>query len=141
MQQFSGPVVVTVLYLFFWYYLLLVVQRGTKYRLKEEYESNNEEFDRYFGQDEEMLAADRAVINTLEQMVPFLVALWLHSIFVSSFIATLCGGAYLGLRIIYPLLLGKKISKIQSKRVYVVTLPCYGLIFYMLVSSLWAVIL
>ena len=68
-----------------------MVQRGTKYRLREKYELKGEEFDRYFGQDIEMLAADRVVINTHEQMVPFLVSLWLHSIFVSPSFATACG--------------------------------------------------
>lgn len=138
MHEFAGPVFITVAYLLFWYYLLLIKQRGTKYRLKEKYESQGKEFDRYFGQDEEMLAADRAVINTQEQMVPFLVSLWLHSYFVSPFSATVCGGAYVILRAIYPILLGSRLSKIQSKRVYMVTLPCYSLIFYLLGSSLWS---
>ena len=46
---FKGPVVVTALYFGLWYYLLQVVQRGTKYALKAEYEARGEVFDRYFG--------------------------------------------------------------------------------------------
>lgn len=135
-EHFIGPIAVTVLYFLLWYYLLLFLQRGTKYRLKQEYEERGKEFDRYFGQDERMLAADRAVINTQEQMVPFIVSLWLHSVFVSTASATACGLVYVFLRSLYPILLGARLSKIQSKRVYLVTLPCYALIFYMLGSSL-----
>ena len=137
MQEFTGPIFVTSLYLLLWYYLLLILQRGTKYRLKNEYEAKGLEFDRYFGGDEAMLAADRAVINTQEQMTPFLAALWLHAVFVSPLVATWCGGVYVALRALYPMLLGKRLSKIQSKRVYWVTLPCYGIIFYLLASTAW----
>lgn len=84
-----------------------------------------------------MLAADRAVINTQEQMVPFLCALWLHAIFVSPVHATWCGTAYVLLRALYPAILGKRLSKIQSKRVYWVTLPCYLIVFYLLGSTAW----
>ena len=137
---YSGPVLVTVAYFSLWYYLLLILQRSTKYRLKREYEAEGKVFDRYFGQDEQMLAADRAVINTQEQMVPFISALWLHAIFASPIYATWCGGIYVLLRSIYPLLLGKKVSKVQSKRVYWVTLPSYLLILYMLGSTAWMAI-
>ena len=137
MHEFAAPLIVTVSYFILWYYLLLILQRGTKYRLKGEYEASGREFDRYFGQDEEMLSADRAVINTQEQMVPFLASLWLHAFFVSPSSASIFGGVYVGLRALYPVLLGRKVSKIQTKRVYMVTLPCYCLIFYMLGSSVW----
>ncbi len=80
---FRGPVVVTALYFGLWYYLLLSLQRGTKYALQAEYAARGEVFDRYFGQDGRMLAADRAVANTHEQMVPFLLSMWLHAVFVS----------------------------------------------------------
>lgn len=85
-----------------------------------------------------MLAADRAVINTQEQMVPFLSALWLHAVFVSTPSATWLGAVYIALRSFYPLLLGKKVSKIQNKRVYLVTLPCYAIVFYLIGSTVWS---
>jgi len=135
---YVGPLLVTTAYFVLWYFLLFVLQRGAKYRLKKEYEAEGKVFDRYFGQDEEMLAVDRAVINTQEQMVPFLVSLWLHATFVSITTTSWLGGVYVILRAVYPFLLGKKVSKVQSKRVYIVTLPCYGLIFYLLGSSVWA---
>lgn len=136
-QAFLGPIAVTAAYFALWYYLLLIRQRGTKYRLQAEYRARGEVFDRYFGQDEEMLAADRAVINTQEQMLPFLAGLWLHALFVSTAGATYLGALYVVLRAFYPLLLGRKLSKIQSKRVYLATLPCYLIVFYFLGSTLW----
>ena len=129
--NYSGPILVTVLYLVFWYYLLLILQRGTKYRLKEKYEKQGREFDRYFGQDNEMLSADRAVINTQEQMVPFLLSMWLHAIFVSVSVATILGVIYVVIRALYPILLGNEVSKIQTKRVYFATLPGYLIVFYL----------
>lgn len=136
-SMYSGPIFVTSAYFLLWYYLLLGVQRGTKYRLIAEYEAEGKVFDRYFGQDEQMLAADRAVANTQEQMVPFLAALWLYAIFVSPSIATWLGGIYVVLRTIYPMLLGKRVSKTQTKKVGFVTTPCYLIIFYMLGALTW----
>lgn len=135
---FQGPTVVTAAYFCLWYYLLLVVQRGTKYRLLAEYAARGEVFDRYFCQDGQMLAADRAVINTQEQMVPFLVSLWMYSAFVSVEHATSLGAAYVLLRALYPTLLGKNVSKTQSKRVFVATGPAYAIVFYMLGSTAYA---
>ena len=131
-QAYASPIVVTIAYFALWYYLLLGVQRGTKYRLKARYAGEGKEFDRYFGQDPEMLAADRAVANTLEQMGPFLASLWLFAVFVSPDQAGWYGGAYVVLRAGYPLLLGKRVSKVQSKRVALVTFPAYLIIFAML---------
>jgi hypothetical protein len=68
LAQLRGPVVVTVAYFVFWYSLLFGLQTRTKYRLKARYEKRGEVFDRYFGQDEEMLAVDRVVGNTHEQI-------------------------------------------------------------------------
>ena len=138
-ETFRGPVLVTVAYFALWYYLLLGSQRGTKYRLAEEYAALGEVFDRYFGQDGRMLAVDRAVANTLEQMVPFLVALWLHAALVSPPHATVLGAVYVALRAVYPLLLGKSLSKTQSKRVFLATGPCYLIVFYLLGSVAYTV--
>lgn len=134
---YRGPIVVTAAYFGLWYYLLLGLQRGTKYKLLAEYAARGEEFDRYFGQDARMLAADRAVINTQEQMVPFLSSLWLHAVFVSPSQATYLGLAYVVLRSIYPVMLGKSLSKTQSKRVFLVTGPAYGIVFYLLGSTVY----
>ena len=139
-MMLKGPIIITVIYFMMWYYLLFFLQRKTKYRLQEKYKREGKEFDRYFGQDDEMLSADRAVINTQEQMVPFIMALWLCSIFVSPVLATWCGGLYIILRLFYPLLLGRRVSKIQSKRVYFVTFTSYLIIFFMFGSIIWTVL-
>lgn len=133
-----GPLAVTVAYFLLWYSLLFGLQTRTKYRLKARYQEEGRVFDRYFGQDEEMLAADRAVSNTHEQMVPFLVSLWLFAIFASPTCATWLGAAYVALRAVYPLLLGKRVSKVQSKRVAFVTFPCYAIVFAMLGGAAWS---
>lgn len=132
---FSGPIIVTCLYFAYWYYLLLIKQRGLKDRLRKSYQAKGEVFDRYFGQNEEMLAVDRVVINTQEQMVPFIVSLWLFSAFVSTSYATIFGSVYIVLRLGYPALLGQKVSKVNSKKVCFVTIPCYVIIFSFFIGS------
>ncbi|WP_372724758.1 MAPEG family protein [Immundisolibacter sp.] len=136
----AGPVLVTVAYFVLWYYLLVFLQRSTKYRLQRRYQEGGDVFDRYFGQDEEMLAADRAVANTQEQMGPFLVSFWLFALFVSPAQATWLGAAYVCLRALYPMLLGRRVSKMQPKRVYFATLPAYGIVFYMFGQVAWSVL-
>lgn len=136
----KGPVLVTAAYFGLWYFLLLALQRGTKYALLAEYAASGQEFDRYSGQDPRMLAADRAVANTQEQMVPFLFAMWLHALWVSPAMATGLGAVYVVLRAGYPVLLGKSLSKTQPKRVFFVTGPCYAIVFYMLGSTVHAVL-
>ena len=132
-----GPLVVTVAYFVLWYAFLFGLQTRTKYRLKARYQQEGKVFDRYFGQDEEMLAVDRAVSNTHEQMGPFVVSLWLFAIFASPTYATWLGAAYVALRSAYPFLLGKRIEKVQSKRVAFVTFPCYAIVFGMLGGAAW----
>ncbi len=134
---YTGPIVVTALYFGLWYALLLGLQRGTKYRLLAEYAQRGETFDRYFGQDRRMLAVDRAVVNTHEQMVPFLAALWLHAVFVSPERAAVLGVVYVGLRALYPALLGRSLSRTQPKRVFAVTGPCYAIVAYLGGHVVW----
>ena len=138
LARLHGPLAVTVAYFLLWYGFLFGLQTRTKYRLKARYQKEGKVFDRYFGQDEEMLAVDRAVSNTHEQMGPFLVSLWLFAIFASPTYATWLGAAYVVLRSAYPLLLGKRISKVQSKRVALVTFPCYAIVFTMLGGAAWS---
>lgn len=137
LAQLHGPLVVTVAYFIVWYGFLFGLQTRTKYRLKARYEKEGKVFDRYFGQDEEMLAVDRAVANTQEQRAPFLASLWLFAVFVSPTHATWLGAAYVVLRGTYPLLLGRRVSKVQSKRVALVTFPSYAIVLTMLGGSAW----
>jgi hypothetical protein len=136
----AGPSLVTAGYFALWYFLLIGLQRRTKYRLQREYAAQGRAFDRYFGQDEQMLAVDRVVINTQEQMVPFVLALWLQAVFVSATAATWLGAAYVVLRSCYPLLMGRRVSKMQPRRVYLVTVPSYWIILIMMGSVVVAAI-
>lgn len=129
-----GPISVTAAYLALWYAMLFGLQTRTKYRLRREYAARGEVFDRYRSADPEMLRADRAVQNTHEQMVPFLVAMWAHAVFVSPDAAASLGGAYVALRAAYPILLGSRIEQVQPRRVALVTFPCYGIIAWLLGS-------
>lgn len=126
-----GPIAVTAAYFLLWYGLLFGLQSRTKYRLQREYAARGEVFDRYRSFDPEMLRADRAVQNTHEQMVPFLVSLWLYALFSSPTRATTLGAIYVALRALYPLLLGPRVDQLQSKRVAFVTFPCYAIVFWM----------
>lgn len=134
----TGPLLVTATYFALWYVFLLGLQRGTKYALIAEYAARGEVFDRYFGQDPRMLAADRAVANTHEQMVPFLASMWLHAAFVSPSRAAVLGAIYVGLRAAYPFLLGRRVSGTQPKRVFIATGPSYAIVFYLLGSAVYA---
>ncbi|TNE48061.1 MAG: MAPEG family protein [Deltaproteobacteria bacterium] len=136
-KELLGPVAVTVAYFVLWYALLFGKQSRTKYKLIAKYKEEGKEFDRYGSNDPEMLAADRAVGNTQEQMVPFLASFWLFAIVVSSFQATILGASYVVLRAIYPFMLGSHLSKVQPKRVFFVTGPCYVIIFSMFGMTLY----
>lgn len=135
---FHGPVLVTAAYLILWYALLFGLQSRTKYALKAEYAARGEAFDRYFGQDRRMLAADRVVINTQEQMVPFLTSMWLHAAFVSPDAAARLGAIYMLLRAAYPLLMGSNLANTQSKRVFLATGPSYLIVLYLLGTTVLA---
>jgi hypothetical protein len=136
--RLRGPLAVTIAYFVLWYVFLFGLQSRTKYRLKARYEQEGKVFDRYFGQDPEMLAVDRVVANMQEQMGPFLVALWLFAVFSTPTYATWLGAAYVLLRSAYPVLLGKRIDKLQSRRVALVTVPSYLIVWTMLSGAAWA---
>ena len=77
-KELVGPVAVTVSYFVLWYALLFGKQSRTKYKLLARYKREGREFDRYQSNDPEMVAADRAVGNTQEQMGPFFVGRAVH---------------------------------------------------------------
>lgn len=132
MAALRGPIAITALYFVLWYAMLFGLQTRTKYRLRREYAARGQVFDRYRSFDPEMLKGDRAVQNTHEQMVPFLVSMWMYAIVVSPDAAAGLGGVYVVLRAIYPFLLGPRVEQLQSRRVAFVTFPCYGIIAWML---------
>jgi uncharacterized MAPEG superfamily protein len=58
---------------------------------------------KYFSHDKRALRADRIVGNTLEQMAPFLVSVWLHAWAVDADVATVLGAVYVATRVAYAL--------------------------------------
>jgi len=128
-RPYVGPLLVTVAYVVV-YYLLVTNLLRVRMRLKREYEARGEKFDRYFGADREMLAADRYVGNMLEHMPPFLALLWLNAVFVGPHGATLGGAAYVGCRVLYPFLMGGRLGRGVPNRILFATLVGYAVLTY-----------
>lgn len=120
----TGPVMVTLAYVGVYYGFQILVLR-TKMRLAAEYTARGEKFDRYFGADREMLAADRTQLNVLEHMGPFLVLLWLNAVFVSPMSATVGGGVYVAARLLYPFVMGRKTGRSAPALIMASTVPGY----------------
>lgn len=135
-RTYAGPVVVTLAYLTLYYGFILLVLR-TKRRLAAEYAARGEKFDRYHGQDREMLAADRVQLNQLEHMGPFLVLLWLVALFVSPAVATGLGAVYVISRAAYPVVLGTKVGRGTPSLVMVSTVPGYLVLIGLTGALLW----
>lgn len=109
-KTYAGPIVVTCAYVAVYYGMMVIVAKA-KFQLAKRYKERGEKFDRYFGQDREMLAADRTQLNMLEHMPPFLVLMWAHAVFVSTSTATIVGGIYVASRMLYPIMLGRKMGR------------------------------
>jgi hypothetical protein len=127
-----GPLLVTAVYVIV-YYLFVANQLRVRRRLKREYQARGEKFDRYFGADREMLAADRYVGNMLEHMPPFVALLWLNAIFVGPRGATLGGAAYVGCRVLYPFLMGGRLGRSVPTRILFATVVGYAVLAYFVV--------
>jgi len=133
--NFTGTIMVTAAYVLV-YYLIQSYSLHLKIRLAREYKARGERFDRYFGQDREMLAADRYQLNMLEHMPPFMVLLWLHAAVVGDATATVAGSIYVATRIAYPFVVGRRLGGGIKSRVFYVTFFGYGVILYLLGSTL-----
>lgn len=138
-QRFAGPLLVTVAYVVV-YYLMIVNQLLVKTRLRRAYRARGASFDRYFGADREMLAADRYVGNTLEHMPAFLSLLWLNATFVGPRGAALAGSAYVVSRVVYPLMMGRHLGKGVPARIMFATVIGYAVLTYFVVRLLVAVL-
>ena len=123
-QTIAGPAWVTLAYLGI-YGAFMVNLARVKIGLHRKYHAKGQRFDRYFGQDREMLVADRIQLNMLEFMPVFLTLLWLHALVVSSIEATILGATYTLTRAIYPLLLSKKMGKDIPPRLLIATFSGY----------------
>lgn len=136
-QEYAGPIWVTFAYCLL-YYAFVGNAARVKKALAREYAARGEPFDRYFTTDRRMLAADRLQLNTLEQMGPFLVLLWVYAIFVSPLSATVGGAVYVLARAVYPYFLSGRIGRDIPGRLLLTTLPGYAVIAWFAVSSVWA---
>lgn len=132
--MYQGPIVVTVVYLLV-YYAFQMNQLRVKTKLRKEYKARGEKFDRYFGNDRVMLAADRYVLNTLEHMPPFLVLLWVTAVFAGTAHATIPGAVYVFSRLVYPFLMGNELGGNVPNRIMYTTFVGYGVITYFAVLS------
>jgi hypothetical protein len=136
LSEQRGPICVTIAYLTI-YYAVLLYNLRVKKTLGRQYQARGERFDRYFGQDRVMLAADRYVLNTLEHMPPFLCLLWLHAIFAGPLGATVAGSVYVVTRAAYPFLMGRRLERLPS-RVLLATFTGYGVLTYLAAAVCWA---
>jgi hypothetical protein len=128
-RTYAGPLLVTVAYVAV-YYLMIANQLRVRTRLRRAYRARGETFDRYFGADREMLAADRYVGNMLEQMPGFLLLLWLNAIFVDPRSAALVGAVYVAARIVYPFLMGRELGRGVRSRILCATVVGYAVMAY-----------
>lgn len=128
-RTYAGALLVTVAYVL-WYYALFTNQLRVRTKLKRAYLARGEKFDRYFGADREMLAADRYVGNMLEHMPTFLLLLWLNAIFVDPFSAAVAGAVYVGARVLYPFLMGKRLGSAVASRIQFATIVGYSVVAY-----------
>lgn len=135
----TGPLLVTLAYLLVYYAIVVNVGR-TKIRLAREYAKRGEKFDRYFGQDREMLAADRFQLNQLEHMPPFLILLWLVAVFVSPMFASVGGCIYVLTRALYPFMMGSRLGRGVKGSILVATLPSYLVLLSFMGALVWATV-
>ncbi|MEQ1500949.1 MAG: MAPEG family protein [Myxococcota bacterium] len=138
-QTQLGPIAITLVYLLV-YYAFMIRQMWVKFTLSRSYATRGEKFDRYFGQDREMLAADRVLLNMHEHMTPFLALLWLHAVFVGPTGATVGGAVYVGSRLAYPLLLGPRLGRWIPARLTIATGTGYLVLLYLLGAVGWALV-
>lgn len=139
LAQQIGPLTVTLVYIAL-YYGFQIHQMRVKFRLEAAYKARGEKFDRYFGQDREMLAADRIQLNMLEHMPPFLALLWLNAIYVSPTSATIAGAVYTAARLAYPFLMGGRLGRSIRAQILVATGTGYLVLAYFLGALVWAMV-
>lgn len=134
----TAPLLVTVAYLGL-YYAFQVNLLRVKGRLTKEYAARGEKFDRYFGQDRQMLAADRYQLNMLEHMPPFLTLMWLDALFVGPLGAGIAGGIYVAARALYPLMMGTRLGRQPRLTIMLVTGPGYAVLLYFMGALAWGI--
>lgn len=105
-RVFVGPLKVSLSYIGMYYMFIIGQVVSTYYIYNREKKNSKEKVSllqiRYNSNDPLKLTADRAVGNTLEQMIPFLSGLWICAVFVSPSEAANLGWIYVATRAIYP---------------------------------------
>jgi len=117
----NGVALVTCAFMFMWY-IFLGHQVGIKFT-----EGLTEDV-----QAQAKFIADRSVINTMEQALPFLSLLWLEALFVNPETACVLGWIYVITRFLYPITYGMYGQ--FNTAVELSTSPNYVIIFYFLIS-------
>ena len=125
--QYAPVIWITLLYVLLYYLFLLNILR-VKIKLFKRNKAEGTKFDRYGASDPEMLAADRIQLNMLEHMPPFLILLWLQAFCASVNSASICGGIYLFLRMLYPFFMGTRLNKNIPKRLLINTFSGYAVL-------------
>jgi hypothetical protein len=139
LDTYAGPLAVTLAYLLVYYGFIIRVAI-VKSALAARYREQGAHFDRYFDDDREMLAADRAQLNMLEQMPPFLVLLWLSAVFVDPLTASILGGVYVVSRGMYPVVMGARLGRGVRASILLSTLPGYLVMLAFLGLLGWALL-
>ena len=76
-----------------------------------------------------VLAADRAVVNLVEQSLPFALFLWLHALSVSVQSAAVLGWVWVAFRAIYPVAWALKVVVPGVPMIFLSTIPAYTCVF------------
>ncbi len=149
LSTYRSPLLVTISYMAL-YYVFMIYQMVVKFSVYEKEKKKalasssssssssshhiptfNEV--RYNSKDTSLLAADRTVGNCLEQMVPFLMSLWLYSIFISPTEAGTYGIIYVFTRSYYPF-----VFRMGGIWLLFSTIPNYICIWVMLSKLAWS---
>eukprot|EP00746_Dinoflagellata_sp_MGD_P017267 gnl/MRDRNA2_/MRDRNA2_139564_c0_seq1.p1 gnl/MRDRNA2_/MRDRNA2_139564_c0~~gnl/MRDRNA2_/MRDRNA2_139564_c0_seq1.p1 ORF type:complete len:307 (-),score=47.53 gnl/MRDRNA2_/MRDRNA2_139564_c0_seq1:215-1135(-) len=101
-SEFRGPAAVTVFY-FLLYYAFMILQLQTRGAAAARAEASGRGFDRFSTRDPEAIMGERTFLNTLEQMGPFLAALWSCAALVSCTLATWLGAIAVLSRLFFPI--------------------------------------
>ena len=129
-EQYRGPLAVTLAYLATYYAFALNVLL-VKNSARRQSEERGETFDRYVSKNRRLLTADRYMLNTLEHMPPFLTLLWLAAIFRGGSGVTLAGAVYVITRVLYPFLMGSEVGTNLPRRLLAATYTGYAVLGYL----------
>eukprot|EP00929_Paragymnodinium_shiwhaense_P123782 TRINITY_DN98034_c0_g1_i1.p1 TRINITY_DN98034_c0_g1~~TRINITY_DN98034_c0_g1_i1.p1 ORF type:complete len:195 (-),score=13.76 TRINITY_DN98034_c0_g1_i1:27-611(-) len=137
MGEYSLAVGATVAYFFMWYGFLCqqMQMRGVAAERASKQRTSFSRFDYRFAEWE---MADRTILNTQEQMVAFLLPMWLYAVFCNARVAGVLGIVYVAFRCIYPILWS--IHGRFTLLVELSTQPCYLVQGWYLVSLLYTAV-